>query len=56
MLEDFVTAERLQGVIEGGKPFTFRHPDSGKLAVGIGVEPLKVERWELLHLKWAPYS
>jgi hypothetical protein len=55
-LEDFVTVERLQRHIDGGKPFIFKHPDSGALAVGIGIERLKVERWELLELKWAPYS
>lgn len=55
-LEDFVTVELLRRYIDGGKPFTFKHPHSGALAVGIGIERLKVERWELLELKWAPYS
>ena len=55
-LEDFVTVERLLQHIAGGKPFTFKHPHSGGLAVGIGAERLQVERSELLELKWAPYS
>lgn len=55
-LEDFVTAERLMKHIARGEPFTFKHPHSGRLAVGIGAERLAVERLELLELRWAPYS
>lgn len=55
-LEDFVTAERLMRHIAGGEPFIFKHPHSGRLAVGIHAERLQVERWELLELKWAPFS
>lgn len=55
-LEDFVTSQRLMKHIAGGEPFTFKHPLSGRLTVGIGVERLMVEGWELLELKWAPYS
>ncbi|TQJ59274.1 SIR2-like protein [Arthrobacter sp. SLBN-83] len=55
-LEDFVTAERLMRHTAGGEPFVFKHPHSGRLAVGIGLERLVVEGWELLELKWAPYS
>lgn len=55
-LADFLTVERLMDHIDGGKAFTFRHPHSGREAVGIGVERLKVERWEILELKWAPYE
>ena len=55
-LEDFVTAQGLRSMIEGGKPFTFKHPYSDDLLVGIGAKRFKIDPWEVLELKWAPYA
>lgn len=55
-IEDFVTAEQLRKLVDGGNPFTFKLPETTELAVGIGLERLQIERWKLLELKWAPYS
>jgi hypothetical protein len=55
-LEDFLTATDLQGLTAEGQLFTFKHPNSGELAVAVGVERRKIERWEVLELHWAPYS
>lgn len=54
--EDFVTAQRLWSLIDGGKPFTFKHPHTRALVVGIGAERFKIDPWEVLELKWAPYE
>lgn len=55
-LDDFLTAGRLMKHIDGGKPFTFRHPHTGRSALGISLQRRKIERWEILEMQWAPYS
>jgi hypothetical protein len=55
-LEDFVTASRLRELIADRVPFTFQHPHSGEALVAIGATRLKIERWEVLDVKWAPYA
>lgn len=53
-LGDFVTAARLRELIADARPFLFKHPNSGERLVAIGADRIKIERWELLQLKWAP--
>lgn len=55
-LEDFVTASRLRELIGDRAPFTFQNPHTGETLVAIGAERLKIERWEVLEVKWAPYA
>lgn len=55
-LEDFVTASWLHEYVGDCSPFTFRHPRSGETLVAIGTTRLKIERREVLEIKWAPYS
>lgn len=52
--EDFVTSARLRQLITDGQSFEFKHPHTGERLVGIGAERIKIERWELLQVKWAP--
>jgi hypothetical protein len=54
-LEDFVTVPRLREFIDKRGPFTFQNPHTGETLVAIGAERLKIERWEVLEVKWAPY-
>lgn len=55
-LEDFVIASRFREIIDDHVPFTFQDPHSGETLVAIGATRLKIERWEVLQIKWAPYS
>ena len=55
-LEDFVTASRLHELINDHSPFTFQSPHSDEKLVAIGAERRQIERWEVLEVKWAPYS
>ncbi|MFD4421610.1 hypothetical protein ACFWN7_08905 [Agromyces sp. NPDC058484] len=53
-LEDFVTAARLRELARSGTPFVFLHPHTREKLIAIGAERIKIERWELLQIKWAP--
>lgn len=55
-LGDFVTAARLRELTADGRPFVFKQPSSGERLVAIGADRIKIERWELLQVKWAPAS
>ncbi|WP_157831576.1 MULTISPECIES: SIR2 family protein [Microbacterium] len=55
-LDDFVTASKLRELIRDGAPFVFEDPLNKRKLIAIGAERLKIERWENLQLKWAPYS
>ncbi|MFJ8894524.1 hypothetical protein ACIRCZ_08070 [Leifsonia sp. NPDC102414] len=53
-LDDFVTAEKLKQLVEGGREFIFRLSATGEKAVGVGVERINVGTWEALQVHWAP--
>lgn len=53
-LDDFVSVARLKALIVDGQPFEFAHPFTNEKLAAIGAERIKIERWELLQLNWAP--
>jgi hypothetical protein len=54
---DFVTAARLREMTADGVPFVVRFPnDADKKLVAIGAKHIKIERWELLQVYWAPIA